>query len=89
MAAGDTPRPSGTAGDRYLEDISADELYATHPRMRPTPTGTLDVNATESGTNDVDVSEKTYQSGTSQRLSTKSRVGCTLPRSNASCLSQR
>jgi hypothetical protein len=28
MAAGDTPGPSGTAGDRYLEDISADELSA-------------------------------------------------------------
>jgi hypothetical protein len=28
MAAGDTPGPSGTADDRYLEDISADELSA-------------------------------------------------------------
>jgi hypothetical protein len=26
MAAGDTPGPSGTTDDRYLEDISADEL---------------------------------------------------------------
>jgi hypothetical protein len=31
MAAGDTPRPSGTAGDRYLEDIFADELFANAP----------------------------------------------------------
>jgi hypothetical protein len=31
MAAGDTPGPSGTAGDRYLEDISADELSANAP----------------------------------------------------------
>jgi hypothetical protein len=31
MAAGDTPGPSGTAGDRYLEDISADELSAEAP----------------------------------------------------------
>jgi hypothetical protein len=31
MAAGDTPRPSGTAQDRYLEDISADELSADAP----------------------------------------------------------
>jgi hypothetical protein len=28
MAAGDTPGPSGTAQDKYLEDISADELSA-------------------------------------------------------------
>jgi hypothetical protein len=31
MAAGDTPGPSGMAEDRYLEDISADELSAEAP----------------------------------------------------------
>jgi hypothetical protein len=31
MAAGDTPGPSGMAQDRYLEDISADELSAEAP----------------------------------------------------------
>jgi hypothetical protein len=31
MAAGDTPGPSGTTQDRYLEDISADELSAEAP----------------------------------------------------------
>jgi hypothetical protein len=31
MAAGDTPGPSGTTDDRYLEDISADELSANAP----------------------------------------------------------
>jgi hypothetical protein len=31
MADGDTPGPSGTAQDRYLEDISADELSAEAP----------------------------------------------------------
>jgi hypothetical protein len=31
MAAGDTPVPSGTAPDKYLEDISADELSADAP----------------------------------------------------------
>jgi hypothetical protein len=31
MAAGDTPGPSGTCPDRYLEDISADELSAIAP----------------------------------------------------------
>jgi hypothetical protein len=30
-AAGDTPGPSGTAQDKYLEDISADELSADAP----------------------------------------------------------
>jgi hypothetical protein len=31
MAASDTPGPSGTAQDKYLEDISADELSADAP----------------------------------------------------------
>jgi hypothetical protein len=31
MAAGDTPGPSGMAQDKYLEDISADELSADAP----------------------------------------------------------
>jgi hypothetical protein len=31
MAARDTPRPSGTASDRYLEDISADQLTTDAP----------------------------------------------------------
>jgi hypothetical protein len=31
MVAGDTPGPSGTTSDRYLEDISADELSADAP----------------------------------------------------------
>jgi hypothetical protein len=31
MAAGETPRPSGTRSDRYFKDISADELSANAP----------------------------------------------------------
>jgi hypothetical protein len=31
MATGDTPGPLGTAQDKYLEDISADELSAEAP----------------------------------------------------------
>jgi hypothetical protein len=31
MAAGETPGPSGTRPDRYLEDISVDELSANAP----------------------------------------------------------
>jgi hypothetical protein len=47
------------------------------------------VNATESGTNGADVFASPFPSGTSQKPSTKSRAGCTLPQSNASCLSLR
>jgi hypothetical protein len=36
MAAGDTPGPSGTAQDKYLEDISSDELSADAP-LNETP----------------------------------------------------
>jgi hypothetical protein len=31
MVAGDTPGPSRTVTDKYLEDISADELSAEAP----------------------------------------------------------
>jgi hypothetical protein len=31
MVAGDTPGPSGTVQDKYLDDISADELSADAP----------------------------------------------------------
>jgi hypothetical protein len=61
----------------------------THPQTRPTPTTTPDVNATEGGTNGADVSASPYPYRISQRLSTKSKTGCTLPQSNASCLSPR
>jgi hypothetical protein len=37
MTAGDTPGPSGTAQERYLEDISSDELSADAP-TNETPT---------------------------------------------------
>jgi hypothetical protein len=36
MVVGDTPGPSGTAQDRYLEDISADELSADAPANETT-----------------------------------------------------
>jgi hypothetical protein len=60
MATGETPGPSGTRPDRYLTDISADELSANAPADEPTTTRMLDVNATESGANDVDDSVKPY-----------------------------
>jgi hypothetical protein len=89
MTTNETPGPSGTVPDRYLEDISADELSANAPADKTTPIGTLDVNATESGTSGADVSASPFPSGTSRKHSTKSRAGCTLPQSNASCLSLR
>jgi hypothetical protein len=57
--------------------------------MRPTPTGTLDVSATEGGTNSAGVSETSYPSTTLQRPSNKLRAGYTPPPSNASCRSRR
>jgi hypothetical protein len=57
-----------------------------HLQTKPTPTRTADVNATEGGTNGADVSVSPYPYGISQRLSTKSNTGCTLPQSSASCL---
>jgi hypothetical protein len=89
MTTNETPGPSGTVPDRYLEDISADELSANAPVTRPTPTGTLDVSATESGTNSADVSVSPSPSRTSRKHSSKSRAGYTLPQSNASCQSLR
>jgi hypothetical protein len=64
MTTNETPGPSGTVPDQYLEDISADELSA-NASVSPSP------------------------SATSQKHSTKSRAGYTLPQSNASCLSLR
>jgi hypothetical protein len=89
MAAGDTPVTSGTAHDKYLEDISTEELSAEAPADETDATGTLYVSATEGGTNGVGVSEIAYPSATLQRRSNKSRVGYTPPPSNASCRSQR
>jgi hypothetical protein len=47
------------------------------------------VSVTESRTNDAGMFETASSSATSQRLSTKSRVGYTPPRNNASCRSRR
>jgi hypothetical protein len=89
MAAGDTPGPSGTTTDKYLEDISADELSAEVPADETDARRTLDVSATEDGTNGAGVSGTAYPSATSRRPSNKSRAGYTPPLSNASCRSQR
>jgi hypothetical protein len=51
MTTNETPGPSGTHPDRYLEDISADELSANAPADETDANKNADVNATEGGTN--------------------------------------
>jgi hypothetical protein len=89
MAAGDTLRPSGTAQDKYLEDISADELSADAP-------------ADETAANrDARRERNRKRNERRRRLRDnlpirnlaealgRSRAEYTLPLSNASCRSQR
>jgi hypothetical protein len=89
MAAGDTPGPSGTAQDKYLEDISADELSAEAPADE------TDANRDARRERNRKRNERrwrlqtTFPSATSQKLSRLSRAGYTPPPSNASCRSQR
>jgi hypothetical protein len=79
MTTNETPGPSRQS----LTDISRisqrTSCPPTHQPTRPTPTGTLDVSSTESGTNGADVSASPFPSGTSRKHSTKSRAGCTQP----------
>jgi hypothetical protein len=89
MAAGETPGPLETRPDRYLDDISEDELSANAPADETTDDKMPDMTATGSGMNGVDVSGRLLPSGTSPRLWTKSPTGCTLPPISASCLSPR
>jgi hypothetical protein len=93
MAAGDTPGPSGTADDRYLEDISADELSAEAPADESDANRDArrerNRKRNERGTNDAGVFETPSLSATLRKHSTKSRAGYTPPQSNASCLSPR
>jgi hypothetical protein len=83
----ETPGPSRTVPDQYLEDISADELSANAPADETAANRDAQRDATESGTNGIDISASAFPSATSQKHSTKSRARYTLPQSNASCLS--
>jgi hypothetical protein len=89
MATGDTPGPSGTAQNRYLEDISSDELTADAPADETPTKGTLDARETGSVTNDAGGSETTSPSATLRKLSRRSGAGYIPPLSNALCRSQR
>jgi hypothetical protein len=86
MAAGDAGT-SENRSDWYPDDISYDEESANAPPTILPKTRTLDVTATGSELIGADVSGKLSPSGTSMRLWIKSRTGCTLPLSNALCLS--
>jgi hypothetical protein len=57
MAAGDA-RTSENRSDRYLNDISEDELSANAPPTRVPKTRTLDMTATGSGLINADISRK-------------------------------
>jgi hypothetical protein len=67
MAAGD----AGTSENRPTGTLTTSQMTScppTHLPMRLPTTRMLDVTTTESGTNDVDVSERLSLSGTSTRL---------------------
>jgi hypothetical protein len=89
MAAGDTPGTSRTAHDKYLEDISADELSAEAPADE------TDANRDARRERNRRRNERrrhlrdSLPSATLQRPSNKSKAGHTPPPSNASCRSQR
>jgi hypothetical protein len=87
MTTNETLGPSGTVPTDISRISQQTSCLPTHQHTRPTPTGTPDVNATESGTNGAGVFTSPYPSGTSRRPLTKSKAGCTLSQSNASCLS--
>jgi hypothetical protein len=89
MTTNETSGPSGTRPDRYIEDISADELSANAPADETSDDKTPDVSATGSVTNGIDVFVRASPYGTSQKHSIKSKAGCILPLNSASCLSLR
>jgi hypothetical protein len=83
MTTNETLGPSGTQPDRFLEDISADELSANAPADETNDDKNSHVNATRGVTNGVGVSVRASPYGTSQRRSTKLKVGCIPPPNSA------
>jgi hypothetical protein len=88
MAAGNAGA-SETRPDRYLDDISEDEVSANAPPDETAADKNARRVATESRTNDTDISERLSLSGTSTRLWIKLPTDSTPLLSNASCLSPR
>jgi hypothetical protein len=89
MAADDTPGPSGTAQDKYLEDISADELSANAHVDETYANRDAQRERNRKRNERRQRLRDNPQSATSRKLSRRSRAKYTLPRSNASCRSQR
>jgi hypothetical protein len=89
MTTNETPGPSGTVHDRYLEDISTDELSANAPTDETNANRDARRECNRKRNNGVGVFASPYPSGTMRRPLTKSKVECTLSQSNASCLSPR
>jgi hypothetical protein len=89
MAADDTPGPSRTAQDKYLEDISVDKLSAEAPADETD--ANRDARRERNGRRNEWHWHLRHNlpSATSQKLSRPLRAGYTPPPSNASCRSQR
>jgi hypothetical protein len=87
MTTNETPGPSGTQPDRFVEDISADELSANAPADETSD----DKNAPrERNKKHNERRQRLYEIlpyETSQRRLTKLKAGCILPLNSASCLS--
>jgi hypothetical protein len=89
MTTNETPGPSGTVPDQYLEDISADELSANAPADETAANRDARRERNRKRNERRQRLCESLTSATSQKHSTKSRAGYTLPQSNASCLSLR
>jgi hypothetical protein len=89
MAAGDTPGPSGMAPDKYLEDISANELSADAPADETAANRDARREHNRKRNEQRRHLRDNLPSATLRKLSRRSRAEYTLPLSNASCRSQR
>jgi hypothetical protein len=89
MTTNETSGPSGTLPDRYLDDISADELSANAPADETDANKNARRERNRKQNEQRRRLRESLPYAISQRLSTKSKTGCTLPQSNASCLSPR
>jgi hypothetical protein len=87
MTTNETPGPSGTVPDQYLEDISADELSADAPADAPADDTTANRDARRERNRKRNERRRRLRDSLTIRnlakLSTKSRAGYTLPQSNA------
>jgi hypothetical protein len=88
MTTNEMPGPSGTEPDRFLEDISANELSANAPADETND----DKNARRERNRKRNERRRRLRESLpirNQRHSTKLKVGCILPLNSASCPSPR